>query len=301
MSRMLRNIVAAMLLGLSVPAEAEPSERDTSVENEKLGHEMLKVTNDMWFLLSGVGDKSTADAAAFQFVKLIEASERLSEQLYAQQAMDVEALNMMHYRIAEVYESLSFEFESLCKARCYGSQNLIAAFQYAVRTGLFDDESLPGLEQPKPPLSDSEARQELARLKRLVEPDRAVLLVLQGVKDANSATRAAEELAVLSARLQKLLPEHTVAERTFADKTAPNVRATFAPIEPLLWGIRSEIVRIAALPGYDDEPFDAFSDALDTVFQSLGDSHNSWFAEVFDESFRSDLDDALHENATTSN
>lgn len=298
---MLRNIVAAMLLGLSVPAEAEPSERDTSVENEKLGHEMLKVTNDMWFLLSGVGDKSTADAAAFQFVKLIEASERLSEQLYAQQAMDVEALNMMHYRIAEVYESLSFEFESLCKARCYGSQNLIAAFQYAVRTGLFDDESLPGLEQPKPPLSDSEARQELARLKRLVEPDRAVLLVLQGVKDANSATRAAEELAVLSARLQKLLPEHTVAERTFADKTAPNVRATFAPIEPLLWGIRSEIVRIAALPGYDDEPFDAFSDALDTVFQSLGDSHNSWFAEVFDESFRSDLDDALHENATTSN
>lgn len=298
---MLRKIVAAMLLGLSVPAGAEPSEYDTSVENEKLGHEMLKVTNDMWFLLSGVGDKSTADAAAYQFVKLIEESERLSEQLYAQQAMDVEALNMMHYRIAEVYESLSFEFESLCKARCYGSQNLIAAFQYAVKTGLFDDESLPGLEQPKPPLSDSEARQELARLKRLVEPDRAVLQVLQGVKDANSATRAAEELAVLSARLQKLLPEHTVAERTFVDKTAPNVRATFAPIEPLLWGIRSEIVRIAALPGYDDEPFDAFSDALDTVFQSLGDAHNSWFAEVFDESFRSDLDDALHENATTSN
>ncbi|MBQ4614589.1 MAG: hypothetical protein IJB31_06655 [Akkermansia sp.] len=301
MSWMLRNIVAALLLGLSVPAVAEPSKSGTTVEDEKLGHEMLKVTNDMWFLLSGVGDKATADEAALQFVKLIEESERISDQLYAQQAMDLEALNMMHYRIAEVYESLSFEFESLCKARCYGSKNLIAAFQYAVRTGLFDDESLPGLEQPKPPLTDSEARQELARLKRLIEPDRAVLSVLQSVKDAGSATRAAEELATLSARLQTLMPEHSVADRTFADRTAPNVRATYAPIEPLLWGIRSEIVRIAALPGYDDEPFDAFSDALDTVFQCLGDAHNAWFEEVFDESFRSDLDDALHENATTSN
>ncbi len=301
MSWKLRNALAALLLGLSVPAVAEPSEQAASNEDEKLGHEMLRVTNDMWFLLSGIGDKEEADAAALRFVALVQESESIGDKLYAQQAMDIEALDMMHYRIAEVYESLSYEFASLCKARCYGSQNLIAAFRAAVSAGLFDDESMPELEHPKPPLTDAEARMELLRLKRLVEPDRAVLNVLQEVKDAGTATKAAEQLATLTTRLQKLMPENAVAKRKFADKTAPNVRAAFAPIEPLLWGIRSEIVRIAALPGYDDEPFDLFSDALDTIFQSLGDTHDTCFDEVFDESFRSDLDEALHENATTSN
>ena len=297
MSWMLRSTVAAMLLGLSFPAVAEPA----SYDNEKLGHEMLKVTNDMWFLLSGVGDKQAADAAAQRFHELVKESERIGDKLYAQQALDIEALDMMHYRIAEVYESLSYEFESLCRARCYGSQRLIGAFRAAVTAGIFDDECMPGLEQPKPPFTETEARHELVRIRRLVEPDKAVLTALQEVKDANSATKAAETLSLLTSRLQKLLPDSTLANRTFADKSAPHVRAAFAPIEPLLWGIRSEIVRIAALPGYDDEPFDLFSDALDTVFQSLGDTHNTWFDEVFDESFRSDLDEALHENATTSN
>lgn len=301
MSWKLRNAVAALLLGLSVPAVAESSGKSASGDDEKLGHEMLRVTNDMWFLLSGISDKEEADAAATKFVALVQESETIGDKLYAQQAMDIEALDMMHYRIAEVYESLSYEFESLCKARCYGSQNLIAAFRAAVSAGLFDDDSMPELEHPKPPLSDAEARTELVRLKRLVEPDRAVLAALQTVKDAESAAKATEELSALSTRLQKLLPESSIAKRKFADKTAPNVRAAIEPIEPLLWGIRSEIVRIAALPGYDDEPFDLFSDTLDTIFQSLGDTHDMCFDEVFDESFRSDLDEALHENATTSN
>lgn len=301
MSWNLRNVATTLLLGFSFSAVAEPSGTPLSSEDEKLGHEMLRVTNDMWFLLSGIGDKAEADAAAMRFLALVRESERIGDKLYAQQAMDIEALDMMHYRIAEVYESLSYEFESLCRARCYGSTALINAFRAAVSAGIFDDESMPELEQPKPPLTESEARYELVRLKRLVEPDRAVLHVLQEVKDAGSANKAAEELSMLSIRLQKLMPEGKTANRTFADKSAPSVRAAFAPIEPLLWGIRSEIVRIAALPGYDAEPFDLFSDALDTIFQSLGETHNAWFDEVFDESFRSDLDDALHENATTSN
>ncbi len=301
MSWKLRNVVAALLLGLSVPAVAEPLEQGKSDGEDKLGHEMLKVTNDMWFLLSGIGEKSEADAAAPRFLELVKQTEKIGDKLYAQQALDLEALDMMHYRIAEVYESLSSEFESLCRTRCYGSQALIAAFRAAVAAGIFDDENMPGLEQPKPPLSENEAVIELMRMRRLEEPDRAVLSVLQAVQDAGSANNAVDALAELTARFQQLLPESRMVDRRFIDNSAPHVREAFAPIEPLLWGIRSEIVRIASLPGYDDEPFDQFSDALDTIFQSLGDTHSSWFDEVFDESFRSDLDEALHENATTSN
>ncbi len=301
MGRKLRNVVAALLLGLSVPAVAEPSGQEKNGSEDKLGHEMLKVTNDMWFLLSGIGEKSEADAAAPRFLELVKRTEKIGDKLYAQQALDIEALDMMHYRIAEVYESLNSEFESLCRIRCYGSQALIAAFRAAVSAGIFDDESMPGLEQPKPPLTESEARVELVRLRRLAEPDRAVLNVLQEVQDASSANNAVDELSELTARFQQLLPESRLMDRSFVDSSAPHVREAFAPIEPLLWGIRSEIVRIASLPGYDDEPFDHFSDALDTIFQSLGDTHSLWFDEVFDESFRSDLDEALHENATTSN
>lgn len=293
--------MVALLLALGVSAVAEPSAESTQKADDKLGHEMLKVTNDMWFLLSGIGDKAEADAAAARFNELVKETERIGDKLYAQQAQDIEALDMMHYRIAEVYESLNYEFASLCRTRCYGSQALIAAFHAAVNAGIFDDECMPGLELPKPPLTESETRHELVRMKRLVEPDRAVLHILQEVTDAASANKAVDELMELTTRLQKLMPEHRVESRTFADKSAPNVRAAFAPIEPLLWGIRSEIVRIASLPGYDGEPFDHFSDTLDIVFQSLGDTHSIWFDEVFDESFRADLDEALHENATTSN
>lgn len=60
-------------------------------------------------------------------------------------------------------------------------------------------------------------------------------------------------------------------------------------------------MRIASLPGYDEMPYDNFSDALDRVYENLANSHSTWFEDVFDASFRSDLDEALHENVTTSN
>ena len=282
---------------------AESRQAEVSSGEKGVGQEILRLTGEMWFLLSGIRDKADADAAAPRFTSLVEQSARMGEKLYdeSSHAQELEALEMLHYCIAEAYEDLSYEFDSLCRARCYGSQALLTAFHKAVDAGLFNDEELPLLEMPKPPLTESEARNELVRLKRLVEPDRAVLRILSEVKDARSARQAADELSLQTARLQLLLPESRVANRSFADTSHASVRAAFEPIEPLLWGIRNEIVRIASLPGYEGESFDTFSDALESVFESLGKTHSEWFKDVFDASFRTDLDDALQENATTSN
>ncbi len=294
-----------LLPGVLCPPVVGAASRQTEVAaGEKgVGQEILRLTSEMWFLLSGIRDKADADAAAPRFTALVEQASHMGEKLYdeSSHAQELEALEMLHYCIAEAYEDLSYEFDSLCRARCYGSQSLLTAFHKAVGAGLFNDEELPLLEMIRPPLTESETRNELVRLKRLVEPDRAVLRILSEVKDARSARQAADELSLQTARLQLLLPESRVANRSFADASRASVRAAFEPLEPLLWGIRNEIVRIASLPGYEGESFDTFSDALESMFESLGKTHSEWFKDVFDASFRTDLDDALQENATTSN
>lgn len=301
----------ALLLGLNVSAGAVVS-ADTQQTDEapnasrrsmSPGQELLRVTNEMWFLLSGVSDMSGADVAAPRFLLLISESERIGDKLFGTdgKGQDLEALDMLHYRIAEALEDLNAEFSSLCRVQCYGSAALINAFHRAVEAGLFDEELVEELALPEPPLTESEARREIARLNCLVEPDRAVLAALKQVVDANTASRMVERLQALSAKLNTLLPEQKLANRNFAPSASGAANEAYAPIEPLLWAIRSEIVRIASLPGYDDAAYDSFSDALDSVYAGLGDTHTERFDDVFDASFRADLDDALHENdATTS-
>ena len=300
----------AILLGLHVPADAAvvaPAEGDATPQSEAVpvspGRELLRVTNDMWFLLAGVADLKSADAAAPRFSALVSEASKIGDDLLGEdgQGQDLEALEMLHYHIAEALEALNDEFRSLCRARCYGSANLIQAFHKSVDAGMFDGDLVAELELPKPPMTESEARREIVRLKRLVEPDRALLELLQSVQDAKSADSVVKRLQTLSTNLQKLLPEEAVANRDFSASSAGRAREAYEPVATLLWGIRSEIVRIAGLPGYDGASYDRFSDALDSVYEGLGDTHTAWFDDVFDASFRSDLDEALHENATTSN
>lgn len=302
-------VSTALLLGLNIPVGAAvdaPVKPEATAEPKMKGspgQELLRVTNDMWFLLSGVVDRKGADAAAEKFDKLITEAEHIGNMLQGEDGMaqDLEALDMMHYRIAEALDDLSMEFKSLCRARCYGSPKLINTFHRAVEAGLVGEELVEDLVLPKPPLSESESRQELVRYRRLVEPDKALLATLQTVQDVETANRMIANLKQLTVRLNSLLPQKAYADRGLAASTMRSAREAYVPIEQLLWGIRSEIVRIAGLPGYDDSAYDNFSDALDGVYESLGNTHSAWFGDVFDESFRTDLDEALHENATTSN
>ncbi len=267
--------------------------------------DLLVATNELWFLLSGIRDKSDADKAARRFGELVSQVSKMDDDLVlmGDEPQQQESLDQLRYQIMDAYCSVDSEFGGLCRVRCYGSQELVDAFQAAVAGGMFDADDLPLLEIHQPFTAD-EARKELARIKRLAEPDKALLECLRQVQDSDSARQTTPELARLATLLRGLLPDSKLKHRNFHNTSAPAVRAVSQPVESLLWGIRSEIVRIAALPGYSDEPYDSFSDTLDEVYEALGETHSEWFEDVFDESFRIDLDEAYRENnhtATTSN
>lgn len=313
--------VASLALGSYSPATegallVDGAAVATPADTERVGQEFLKTTSDMWFLLSGIGNKEEADTAAPRFLELVQRVAELDELLSrlpmvpdsiegaSEDSDEVQVVGMMdgvHLRILEAFEDLNAEFLGLCRVRCYGSERLRVAFRQAVASGMFSEEDVDLLQTPPAPLDEEETRIELVRLKRLLPPDKALLEALELVQDAPTAREAAERLTELTERLQALLPESYIMNRSFADSSAAAVLEVTAPLEPILWGIRSEIVRIAALPGYNTEPFDSFSDALDMMFESLGETHSFCFETVFDASFRSDLDEAARTNMTSSN
>lgn len=304
--------------GSVVPAAAEVQQQHEETQQERIYREFLQATSDMWFLLSGIGSADDAAAAAPGFTQLVNRICALDEQLSqastesglpaeveaevhenAEAAAVAGTLESLQVRILEAFEDVNAEFLSLCRVHCYGSPELTAAFAVASDTGMFSEEALAILSANETPMNDMESEEELARLRSLEEPDRDVLRVLQEVKDAASAEKAAAALAMISRRLHNLVPQQGVGRRSFAERYRAGVRAAFEPLSPLLWGIRTELVRIAALPGYDTEPYDGFSEALNSVYEDLDAAHRSYFGDVFDASFRADLDDALQENAPT--
>lgn len=299
--------ILTSLSGFAAPVESIAVDDDSATEHEQIsvqhhaGRELVCLCNDMWLLLSSVSNRKTADIAAPELHAMLERMIVLSDRLFSEGGQDLELLNEMHESLEESLEELTAEFNSLCEVRCFGSDKLITEFRYAVEVGMFTDECIALLDPPKPELTDAETKAEFQRFKRLVEPDQAVLDALRGVQDAGSAGNAAVQLCALSSTLNQLLPDKALVERNFSAENQVSARRAYRPIEPLLWGIRSEIVRIATLPGYHKKEFDRFSDALETVFRSLAETHHYFFDEVFDDSFHSDLDEALQENSTTSN
>ncbi len=286
---------------------------------EVICRDFLQSVSDLWFLLSGIGNRTEADAQAAPFTELVHRICLLDEQLSASSTdsglpVEVEAevhedaaaaeraemLDALQLRILESFDDVNAEFLSICRVQCYGSAKLAKAFSDASETGMFSEDSFRILQGFGTSLSDAETERELARRRNLEAPDRAVLSVLQQVKDVASAQGAVATLTQLAGSLRLLVPEKVLDNRSFSEAARARARAAYEPISPLLWGIRTELVRIAALPGYDTESYDTFSDALNNVFENIGATHSEWFDDVFDASFRSDLDEALQENASPS-
>lgn len=316
-------LCCAVALGCLIPAQgevlpsSEPPTSHVETSQERIFREFLQTTTDMWFLLSGISNENDATAAAPRFRELVNRICLLDEQLSrastdsglpaeveaevhedAETAAVAGALESMQVRILEAFEDVNAEFLSLCRVSCYGSQPLARAFIAASDTGMFTEDALSMVFPGSAPMSDMDSEAELERLRSLESPDRDVLAVLQQVKDAGSAAKAVDALAKISQRLRNLSPNYSGDRRNFAEGYRAGIRAAFEPLSPLLWGIRTELVRIAALPGYDTESYDAFSDALNSVYEDLGAAHSTYFNDVFDASFRADLDDALQENAS---
>ena len=313
MRRLLYIAGLTLALGNIPPAQAmtvveldEPgSVTEENNEAREISQEFLSTASQMWFLLSGVSSQQDADKAAGRFTELIkrtfELDNRLSElPMVVPKTGCVGMLDAVQVRILETMDDINLEFQSICRAHCYGSRQLKAAFEYAIELGMFAEEDRELLNDSGIPLTDEESQAEIVRLNRLAEPDRAVLDILVTVQNEEDASEAASKLASLSQQLNGLVPAPNRENRQFSPSAEAAARSVLAPLEPILWAIRSEIVRIAALPGYEAETYDEFSVALDLVFESLGATHVILFDSVFDASFRSDLDDALRENSISS-
>ena len=303
----------SLALGNMSPAqECDVLELDDSMpatvddaEAQAIGNEFLKTTSEMWLLLSGVTSRESADQAAARFTDLVKQTFELDSRLSALPLVSAEAecvgmMDSVQLRILEAMDDLHVEFMGICRAHCYGSTRLTKAFENAVELGMFAESDAEMLKMPGEPMNEDETMREIARLARLVEPDNAVLEVLVEVQDERDASQAVPHLDRLSQRYKTLLPSASVVNRDYAPGHKTAALAMLAPIEPILWSIRSEIVRIAALPGYEAETYDQFSDALDLVFECMGATHPLLFETVFDASFRADLDNALQENAVSS-
>ncbi len=321
MKKFFLQFMAMMLTGALAPvpacaAEQGSAEADSAaiaeMDAEAVSHAFLQTTSDMWFLLSGIRDKADADRAAARFLELVGRvyllDDRLSELGSADATLGVAdetdcagRLDELQVRILESFEDLNGEFAGLCRVQCYGSQKLNNAFREAAASGMFGEGEMVMGYEVKQELSETESKQEAARLSDLLEPDRAMLRALEKVSDPASAALAVPELVRVSKRFGSLMPKVDMTARSVPVPMADSLQKAFSPLEPLLWGIRNELVRIAGLPGYETESYDDFSAALETAFENLSQTHSEYFESVFDACFRDDMDDAVQEKATTAN
>lgn len=304
LSLALGNMSPAQAMTVLEIDEPEPVSAESN-EARQLGMEFLQTASEMWMMLSGVSSKQDADRVAERFSELVKRTFELDNRLSSLPLVSPEAecvgmMDSVQLRILETMDDLHVEFLSICRAHCYGSERLTLAFEQAIELGMFAEEDRELLQEPGEPLSESESMAEIVRLDRLEQPDREVLEVLVTVQDEEAASKAAVKLTSLSLLFKTLMPAQDVDNRGFAPTSAEAAREVQAQLEPILWSIRSEIVRIAALPGYEAETYDDFSVALDLVFESLDATHAQLFDSVFDASFRTDLDNALRENSISS-
>ena len=125
-------------LGQMTPVQAAamlaepPPASDEVTESQQLGLEFLRTASEMWFLLSGIGSRDDADAAAARFQELVKRTFELDNRLSSLPLVtpDSECVGMMdnvQMRILETLDDLHVEFVSICRANCYESEALSKA------------------------------------------------------------------------------------------------------------------------------------------------------------------------------
>ena len=267
---------------------------------------LIQNSAELWLLLSGIQKQEMAEAQAQLFIESVQRLEKLHTQLEFRFNAKPDGFNSEEFEsiiqyISELNMAIDEEFLSLWRVDCYGSPALKFAFDRALNEGYFELPDGLSTARTQEQLSAEESHRELIRMQRLLDPDAAVVESLSRVTDANSAALAAAEIKVHTTRLQQLAPtQHEHSLRPLACHDSEAYKAAYAPLEKLLWALRNELVRIAALPQYDDAPYDDFSNALDQLFLNIASTHSRWYGEIFDDSFFIDLDDAAQSASSAS-
>ncbi len=246
-------------------------------------------------LLQGIKDKATADAAA---PGLLEETEKLNEVTRTLAALDFEGLSYDEEAYMELVpqifaasEDVNEEFARLEKADWYGSEALKHAVEEA-NAPVFSDEEA-SRDEPSRPLTPEQEEAELERMRALVALDGELLATLKNISSATTASAAVPALRAYVAKLEKRKPDPETVDGYFEDADAPGVVGAFRPVRDKLELIRTELLRIVGLDGFQTKAFDPFNDAMDDVFRLLEETHDFWYGDIFDENFEDAVFDTL--------
>ncbi len=306
----MKSYVLAFLLSLSLLAPTVPAESNASAQNEspdlvKLKEELNQVSRDillssqtLWLLLSKIDNKKKADASAVPFRKLTNELIELDMKLSELENRAPDALHSeLNRNIIESYRNIDTEFGSLYRVRCFGSGPLYQAFEEAIGSNFFDTTMLPPNHPVLPKLDESEEKLELTRLKKLVTPDTNILKHLTQIEDSKSAGQHCKAIIPLLKKLNALKADNKYLYREFENTTQQDFRETRHKLQDLLWSMRSEYVRIAAIPlNPMEDSHELLAHTLDELYFSLEVTHHYWFSLVFDNSFILDMDEAFRES-----
>ncbi len=306
----MKSYVLALLLSFSLLAPTVLAESNEATQNEspeltKLKEELNQVSRDillssqtLWLLLSKINDKKKADASAAAFRKLTNELIELDLKLSALENQAPEALHTeLNRNIIESYRNIDTEFGSLYRVRCFGSGPLYQAFEEAIGSNFFDTTMLPPNHPVLPKLDEAEEKIELTRLKKLITPDTAILHHLMQIEDSKSAGKHCQAMLPHLKKLNTLQADNKYLYRDFKNTAKKDFRETQRSLQDLLWSMRTEYVRIAAIPlDPVEDSHELLAHTLDELYFSLEVTHHYWFSLVFDNSFILDMDEAFRES-----
>ncbi len=265
---------------------------------ESVSRDIFLGTQKLWILLSQIDSKKEADAAAKEFLDLTRELIRLDMLLsdIEQQNPDAEDSGLTD-SIVEGYRAVDAEFISLYKVRCFGSEELYQAFEDLKGTNFFNTSTLPSNHPVLPKLNANEEQSELARLKQLIAPDTAILKHLSLIDSSKSADIQCRAIIPHLQKLETLRPPTRYLYRYFTRTNGKHYSSTQMHLQRLLWDMRTEYVRIAALPlNPEEDSHELLAHTLDELYYNLEVTHHYWFKVVFDNSFILDMDAAFRES-----
>ncbi len=265
---------------------------------ESVSRDIFQGTQKLWILLSQIDNKQKADEGAEEFRLLTRELIRLDMLLGDIEHQNPEAEDSeLTDSIVEGYRAVDTEFISLYKARCFGSESLYQAFEELKGTNFFNTSTLPKSHPDLPKLNPTEEQSELARLKQLIAPDTAILKHLSQIDDTKSADYQCKAIIPYLQKLENLRPPTRYLYRYFTRTDGKRYSAAETQLQRLLWDMRTEYVRIAALPLNPlEESHELLAHTLDELYYNLEVTHHYWFTVVFDNSFILDMDEAFRES-----
>ncbi len=179
-------------------------------------------------------------------------------------------------QLFDVMEEFPKELSRLDGVKFYGSEDLKKALSLNAEAN-GEESLLPVSEEDVPlvapqPMTAEQEAEELARMAKLVKPDREFVRVVKGIRDEASYEAAQPALEKLAAAYAELLPAPEIDNSYFNDTASETFRKVYDPVSRELELMHAEFERIAAL----DEEVEALL-AESRTYDLFLRTHDLWF------------------------